>query len=258
MKTNNLGRNNAKGSNRNSIITIMAFVFLIIVGVVIYYRWYKDDSDDEITISAPIISSINNNSNSVNHPNIENNSSCNRNDIIEDPGNVNLLNNIRNDSAENELNNKQVFNLSNNIFRYDDAKAACKAHGADLATYKQILEAYKKGGEWCNYGWSEGQMALYPTQKATWELLQEDPESANSCGEWGVNGGYFDNPNTLFGANCYGIKPEPKDNEKEKQLAFSNKQKIMLDKVNMYKNQMNEMTVNPFNKNLWSEKGKGN
>jgi hypothetical protein len=275
MKNNNLGRNNATGSNRNAtgsnrnaIIVVMAFIFLIIVGGVIYYGWYKDDDEN---ISAPVISSLNNtkgnakannyNAKANNYNAKANNVKANNyntkgNNIPEEPGNVKFLDNIRNNTIEDELNNNQVYNLSNNIFTYDDAKAACKAHGSNLATYKQILNAYKKGGEWCNYGWSEGQMALYPTQKATWELLQDDPDSANSCGEWGVNGGYFENPNTLFGANCYGIKPEPKNNEKEKKLAFSNKQKAMLDKINMYKNQLNDMTVNPFNKNTWSEKGK--
>lgn len=262
MKNNNAIRNNAKGSNRNSIIVIMAFVVLIIIAFVIYYKWYR--SDDEESISAPVISQENNlnnrnNRNNLNNRNNRNNNNNNRNnlnEIPEEPGNVKLLDNIRNNTVSEAVNNRQVFNLSNNIFSYDDARAACKAHGADLATYEQVLQSYKKGGEWCNYGWSEGQMALYPTQKATWELLQDDPENADSCGEWGVNGGYFDNPNTLFGANCYGIKPEPKDSEKEKKLAFSNKQKVMLDKINMYKNQLNEMTVLPFNKDLWSEKGK--
>lgn len=177
--------------------------------------------------------------------------------IENDPGNVKLLNNINNKTVSNEIKSKkQVYNISNNIFSYKDAKAACKAHGSDLATYHQVLDSYKKGSEWCNYGWSEGQMALYPTQKDTWEELEKDPDSSGTCGNWGVNGGYFDNPNTLFGANCYGEKPTPKDRENEKKLAFTNNQKIMLDKINMYKNQLNEMTVMPFNKNIWSEKGK--
>ena len=76
------------------------------------------------------------------------------------------------------------------------------------------------------------------------------------CGNWGVNGGYFDNPNTLFGANCYGIKPTPKDHEKEKNLSLTRKDKNLLEKIRMYRNQRNEMTVKPFNKDTWSEKGK--
>ena len=253
MKNNNLARNNAsKGINPNRTVIVIALicVFLIVVGYVVYKKWFNNESENILSI-APVISNIISYKN-----NITGSGGCPSKHIPDDPGNVNLLNNIRDKTIDKNITNKQVFNVSNNIFTYDDAKAVCKANGAELADYEQVLESYKKGGEWCNYGWSKGQMALYPTQKGTWELLQEDPENANSCGEWGVNGGYFENPNTLFGANCYGVKPKPKNGEKEKQLAFSKNQKIMLDKINMYKNQLNEIKVMPFNKNLWSEKDK--
>mgnify|MGYP001407546069 CR=1 FL=1 len=36
----------------------------------------------------------------------------------------------------------------------------------------EIENSYKDGGEWCGYGWSDGQMALYPTQKKTFAKLQ--------------------------------------------------------------------------------------
>jgi len=247
MKNNSLLNNNSNVSfvnkHRNLIVFGIIFVFLIIIGILIYKNSFSNELNIELSI--PPIYSLSNNSNNRH-----------KSQIANDPGNVDLLNNIRDKSIQEELNKEQVYNISNNIFSYKDAKAACKAHGGDLANYEQVLDSYKKGGEWCNYGWSDGQMALYPTQKDTWEELEKDPESAGTCGNWGVNGGYFDNPNTLFGANCYGIKPKPKDREKEKQLAFTNNQKIMLDKVRMYKNQSKEMTVLPFNKNVWSEKGK--
>ena len=54
-----------------------------------------------------------------------------------------LTNNIRDKTVDEELNKKQVYNISNNIFSYQDARAACKAHG-DLATYHQVLDTYKK------------------------------------------------------------------------------------------------------------------
>ena len=148
---------------------------------------------------------------------------------------------------------KQVFNIPGNTYTYNDAAALCKAYGGDLATYKQVEEAYQKGGEWCNYGWSENQMALFPTQKHVWEKLQEDSESAGSCGEWGVNGGYFENKDTLFGANCYGIKPEPKDRERVKPRPVGKRERDMLLKVERFKREMNDLTVSPFNANLWSE-----
>ena len=64
---------------------------------------------------------------------------------------------------------KQVFNIPKNNFVYSDAKALCSAYGARLATYKEVDEAYRDGGEWCNYGWSEGQMVLFPTQQKTFD-----------------------------------------------------------------------------------------
>ncbi len=103
---------------------------------------------------------------------------------------------------------KEVFNVSQNKYSYYDAQALCKSLGAELATYDQVREAYNQGADWCNYGWVEGQMAVFPTQESTWEKLQQGPEDQRtSCGRPGVNGGYFDNPELQFGVTCYGIKP---------------------------------------------------
>jgi hypothetical protein len=101
----------------------------------------------------------------------------------------------------------QVFNLGNNNLTYEEAQAVCKMFGADLANYDQVEAAYNAGGEWCQYGWSQGQMAFFPTQKSTWTGLQNNPATQNACGRPGINGGYIANPNVRFGANCYGQKP---------------------------------------------------
>lgn len=102
----------------------------------------------------------------------------------------------------------EVFNVSRNIYSFADAEPLCKAFGAELATYDQVKEAYEKGADWCNYGWSKGQLALYPTQEETWKKLQDGPEDQRmSCGKPGVNGGNFPNPDQRFGVNCYGKRP---------------------------------------------------
>jgi len=101
----------------------------------------------------------------------------------------------------------EVFNVSNNAYTYEEAQDICSTYGAQLATYDQIEAAYNNGGEWCNYGWSDGQMAYFPTQKSTWNRLQQNPATKNACGRPGINGGYMANPNIRFGANCYGVKP---------------------------------------------------
>jgi len=102
---------------------------------------------------------------------------------------------------------KQVYNIPGNYYDYTNAKALCNAYGSRLASYKEVETAYKNGGEWCNYGWSEGQMAYFPTQKDTWNKLQENKQTKNACGRPGINGGFIGNPNVRFGANCYGVKP---------------------------------------------------
>ena len=71
------------------------------------------------------------------------------------------------------LRHKQVFHIPDNKYTYNDAKAVCAAYGAKLADYSQVENAYREGAEWCGYGWSANQMALYPTQKTTWNGLQK-------------------------------------------------------------------------------------
>ena len=102
----------------------------------------------------------------------------------------------------------EVFHLNQNQFTYDEAPALCAAFGSQLATLEQVIEAYNSGAEWCGYGWTAGGMALYPTQKKTWDELKRevDPGKRTACGRPGVNGGYFD-PTLKFGVNCFGFKP---------------------------------------------------
>jgi len=109
---------------------------------------------------------------------------------------------------------KEVFNVSSNEYTFYDAEPLCLALGAQLATYDQVKTAWNSGADWCNYGWSKGQLAIYPTQKETWNKLQNGPpDQKSACGQPGVNGGYFDNPEMRFGVNCYGVKPEQSSND---------------------------------------------
>ena len=102
----------------------------------------------------------------------------------------------------------QVFNVSSNKYTYYDAEPLCKALGAELATYDQVKEAWSKGADWCNYGWVKGQMAVYPTSQESFDKAQQGPEESRTmCGQAGLNGGYFDNPELRYGVTCYGKKP---------------------------------------------------
>lgn len=152
---------------------------------------------------------------------------------------------------------KQVFHIPGNKYTYDDAQALCKAYGANLATYNQLEKAYKNGGEWCSYGWSDRQLALFPTQKDTWNYLQTVEGHENDCGRAGINGGYIANPNVRFGVNCYGYKPKITQEESEIMQTASLYPKNLEDikeekQVNYWKQKIPDILVAPFNKNVWS------
>lgn len=145
----------------------------------------------------------------------------------------------------------EVFHIADNKFTYDQAPAVCAAYGAQLATLEQILNAYNNGGEWCGYGWSQGGMALYPTQESTWKSLQGETDTSKrtACGRPGVNGGYFD-PATQFGVNCYGFKPDgnldfPLPPPGTDRSAFN-------DMVKRFRSSMNSFTMDPYSRNEWS------
>lgn len=147
---------------------------------------------------------------------------------------------------------KQVFHIADNLFTYDDAEAVCRAYGADLATYDQMVDAYKKGANWCSYGWTKEQMALYPVQYSYWQKLQDsDPEEAGSCGVPGINGGFFENPNMQFGVNCYGVKRGPRKDEKVKDIYVSDKERAIRAKVAAFQKQLGKFKLLPFNEDKW-------
>jgi hypothetical protein len=145
----------------------------------------------------------------------------------------------------------EVFHIADNRFTYDDAAAVCAAYDSQLATLEQILEAYNHGAEWCGYGWSAGGMALYPTQKGTWDALQQESDQSKrtACGRPGVNGGYFD-PTSKFGVNCYGIKPQ--GNVKLPTPLPGTDPSAFNDAVAKFKSMMKSFNINPYSRTTWS------
>ena len=153
--------------------------------------------------------------------------------------------------------NPEVFHIPNNLYTYENANDLCKAYGARLANYNEIEKSYKEGAEWCSYGWSEGQQALFPTQEDTYNKLQEVEGHENDCGRIGINGGYIANPNVRFGVNCYGIKPNMSQQDKDAMINDSLYPKTLQDmkeqkKVDFWKRRIPNILVSPFNKNVWS------
>ena len=153
---------------------------------------------------------------------------------------------------------KQVFNIPGNNYVYPDAKALCTAYGAELANYQQIEKSYNEGAEWCNYGWSEGQMALFPTQQSTFNGLQNIPGHENDCGRPGINGGFMANPALKFGVNCYGYKPRMTEEEEDLMQEIPIYPKTLKDiamekRVDYWKEHIPDILVSPFNHNNWSK-----
>jgi hypothetical protein len=152
---------------------------------------------------------------------------------------------------------KQVFHVPGNEYTYEDAKDVCKAFDARLASYDEIEKAYGNGGEWCSYGWSANQMALFPTQKKTWDRLQNIKGHENDCGRPGINGGFIANPDVRFGINCYGFKPQITSAEADDMKTASIYPKTLKDinrqkRVAYWQTKLSDILVSPFNNDVWS------
>lgn len=152
---------------------------------------------------------------------------------------------------------EEVFNIPGNYYGYEDAKSLCTAYGARLASYDEVENAYKDGAEWCNYGWSQNKLALFPTQKSTYDKLQTIPGHENDCGRPGVNGGYMENEKVKYGVNCFGKKPSITPDEvtlmsNTTPYPKTEKDIAMEKRVEYWKSKLGEILVSPFNYNTWS------
>lgn len=219
-----------------TIITIiLLFLFLVLIAIYAMQYFYGID------IVAKIKGIF------TNHPEVEIN-------VQQEPEKKDTIDN----DVSQILRKPQVFNIPENNYIYGDAQAVCKAYGARLATYQEVEEAYNKGAEWCNYGWSDGQMALFPTQQKTFDELQKIEGHENDCGRPGINGGFIDNPKLKYGVNCYGYKPRINKVEKEMMETTSiypkTKKDIAMDeRVEYWKERLSEIIVSPFNHEKWSK-----
>lgn len=125
-------------------------------------------------------------------------------DVTVDPNNDLNTNDVTSGtgSTSEPATNNKVYHI-NGKYTYSEAQEICNQNKAVLANIQQINDAYADGQEWCDYGWSDDVMALYPTQYNTWENLKKNGQE-KACGRPGVNGGYTNNENIKMGANCYG------------------------------------------------------
>jgi hypothetical protein len=177
----------------------------------------------------------------------------------QDDETIKIDNELMKPAKLNEYNSgKEVFHIPNNKYTYKDAKAICKAYGARLANYDEVENAYNKGGEWCSYGWSNNQLALFPTQKKTYNELQKHKGHEHDCGRPGVNGGFIDNENVRYGINCFGFKPNMNNREKEKMERQHIYPKTEKDHefertVDKWRKKLPDILISPFNSNSWNK-----
>ena len=168
-----------------------------------------------------------------------------------------LIADIKNDKPD-LLGMKEVFNIPGNNYTFNEAKAVCKAYDGNLATVKQLQNAYKNGADWCNYGWSDGKMALFPTQTNTFNELQKIKNHENDCGRPGVNGGYIANPKVKFGVNCFGYKPKMTNADEDLMQTLTPYAETQQDlnfqkEVNYWKGKVDDILVSPFNYVSWNQ-----
>ena len=152
----------------------------------------------------------------------------------------------------------QVYHIPGNEYTYNDAKALCKAYGGRLANIREVQKAYDEGADWCSYGWSDNQMALFPTQYKHWKKLQKVCGHENDCGRPGINGGFIDNPSVKFGVNCFGHRPkitptEAQIMEMTPTHPITQREQEFDERVSYWKERLSDILVSPFAPKQWSE-----
>ena len=162
------------------------------------------------------------------------------------------------EEKEDKIKGAEVYHIPRNIYTYDNAKALCKAFDGRLAKINEIEEAYDSGAEWCSYGWSDKQMALFPTQYKSWKKLQKQKGRENDCGRPGINGGYMKNTSLKYGVNCYGKKPKITNIEKQlmqikNPVPVSEDERNFNKKVDYYKHRLPSILLSPHDKKKWSK-----
>jgi hypothetical protein len=99
-------------------------------------------------------------------------------------------------------------------------------------------------------------MAVYPTSQETYDKTQSGPEeSRNTCGQAGLNGGYFDNPELRYGVTCYGKKPTNNLHNSadiERNTPTSPDALAFDKKVAQFKAQSATMAILPNNSHSWN------
>ena len=235
----------------NFVLIGVAAVFGLIIIIVMYYIVTNKNQRMVKTYNTPIIKKDKNNNNNTNN-NTNTTQPLSRDSsgyyaAVDSALNVQQPSSQISSKKVSNSNINQVFNVKENIYTLDDASAVCGALGAETASIQQLIDAHKNGADWCNVGWTKDGLAAYPIQYSTWKTLQDnEPNKRNICGRPGINLARND-PNLLYGVNCYGVKPEPKGNEIVKDVIISDKQRKLEQKIAEFQRNMKAIGVAPFN-----------
>jgi len=222
---------NSSGSNNGPVMIILEIVLwvvlIIVIGVNVQHSNYNFSTElKNLFNSSNVELDVNVSSNELDNP----------------------------DTCDDDTNDGEVFHIPNNTHTYDKARSICRKYNSRLATYSEVEDAYNNGANWCSYGWSEDQLALFPTQMDLYNNLKLIPGHENDCGRPGINGGFIDNPNVKFGVNCFGKKPPETEKDKEymERLKLSYSPTIDQAELDKITKQTNAMLISPFNKEKWS------
>ena len=234
-----LHKNNETPSGWVLVIEIILWITLIII-IIVNIKWLNDK---DFNIKAEINDLFND---KLTHVNIF----ATDNEEIHKPT-PDISNQIQDTCKEVEVDG-EVFHVESNTYTYDDAKGVCELLGARLATYEEVERAYQNGANWCSYGWSDEQLALFPIQKSLYNELKTIPGHQHDCGRPGVNGGYIEDETTKFGVNCYGKKPYMTEKDAEYMKKYTYTPTISPEDQSKIENAVNDILIAPFTKNKWS------
>lgn len=241
----NVANDGAMSFSKNMTILVLEFLLWVFLIIVIYVNIVNHDTSN-IDFQAKIENLFN-----TKIAELSVNAEGKTDNAEDETDNEDETNKCENDDDGD----KEVFHIAENKFTFEEAKEMCSKYGARLANYDEIERAYNNGANWCNYGWSEDQMGFFPTQRSVYNELKSIPGHKNDCGRTGINGGYFDNPKIKLGVNCFGVKPVPKDTDKDYMHAINHSPAISeeeMKKNNDSKNEFTKYIIAPFNKEKWN------
>lgn len=93
----------------------------------------------------------------------------------------------------NDPKESQLYHVFENAYTFKDAEKKCKSKKGRLATVDEMKESFKKGADWCSWGWASDGHAYMPNRN----------KKCNK--DTGLLSAKNIDPFLRLGANCYGV-----------------------------------------------------